>query len=107
MGAFSIEFANPRHQHEYTALKANPLPPEVNLIPGIIDSTVNYIEHPQVICDRILQAVDAVGDKERVIAGVDCGFGTFAGWEMVAPTVVWAKFSALAEGAKLASARLW
>lgn len=107
VGAFSIEFANPRHQHEYAALKANPLPPEVILVPGIIDSTVNYIEHPEVICSRILEAVDAVGDKERVIAGADCGFGTFAGWEMVAPTVVWAKFAALAEGARLASTRLW
>ncbi|MCB1746415.1 MAG: cobalamin-independent methionine synthase II family protein [Gammaproteobacteria bacterium] len=107
VGAFAIEFANPRHQHEYAALKANPLPPEVLVLPGVIDSTVNYIEHPQVICNRILEAVDAVGDKERVIAGVDCGFGTFAGWEMVAQSVVWAKFAALAEGARLASAKLW
>lgn len=107
VGAFSIEFANPRHQHEYTALKAQPLPDNVNVIPGVIDSTVNYVEHPQVICNRILEAVDAVGDKERVIAGCDCGFGTFAGWEMVAPDVVWAKFAALAEGAKMASAKLY
>ncbi len=107
VGAFSIEFANPRHQHEYAALKANPLPQGVVLIPGVIDSTVNYIEHPQVICNRILEAVEAVGDKERVIAGADCGFGTFAGWEMVAASVVWKKFEALAEGARLASARLW
>jgi 5-methyltetrahydropteroyltriglutamate--homocysteine methyltransferase len=107
VGGFAIEFANPRHQHEYAALKKNPLPDDVLLIPGIIDSTVNYIEHPQVICNRILEAVDAVGDKERVIAGSDCGFGTFAGWEMVAGSVVWAKFAALAEGARLASAKLW
>lgn len=107
VGAFSIEFANPRHQHEYAALKKHPLPDGVNLIPGVIDSTVNYIEHPQVICNRILEAVDAVGDKERVLAGADCGFGTFAGWEMVARSVVWAKFAALAEGARLASAKLW
>jgi len=77
------------------------------LIPGVIDSTVNYIEHPQVVCNRILEAVDAVGDKERVIAGVDCGFGTFAGWEMVAQSVVWAKLAAQAEGARLASDILW
>ncbi len=107
VGAFSIEFANPRHQHEYAALKANPLRDDAILIPGVIDSTVNYIEHPQVICNRILEAVDAVGDKERVIAGADCGFGTFAGWEMVAASVVWAKFAALAEGARLASEKLW
>lgn len=107
VGAFSLEFANPRHQHEYAVLKKNPLPDDTLLLAGVIDSTVNYIEHPQVICNRILEAVDAVGDKERVIAGVDCGFGTFAGWEMVAASVVWKKFAALAEGARLASAKLW
>lgn len=107
VGAFSLEFANPRHQHEYAVLKKNPLPEDTLLLAGVIDSTVNYIEHPQVICNRILEAVDAVGDKERVIAGVDCGFGTFAGWEMVAASVVWKKFAALAEGARLASAELW
>jgi len=107
VGAFSVEFANPRHQHEYSALKQYPLPKDKLLIPGVIDSTVNYIEHPQVVCNRILEAVAAVGDKERVIAGADCGFGTFAGWEMVAATVVWKKFEALAEGARLASRQLW
>jgi 5-methyltetrahydropteroyltriglutamate--homocysteine methyltransferase len=107
VGALSIEFANPRHQHEYAALKKCGMPKDKILIPGVIDSTVNYIEHPQVICNRILEAVDAVGDKERVIAGADCGFGTFAGWEMVAQSVVWAKFAALAEGARLASQKLW
>lgn len=107
VGAFSMEFANPRHQHEYSALKQYPLPKDKLLIPGVIDSTVNYIEHPQVVCNRILEAVAAVGDKERVIAGADCGFGTFAGWEMVAASVVWKKFEALAEGARLASRQLW
>lgn len=107
VGAFSVEFANPRHQHEYAALRKYPLPKDRILIPGVIDSTVNYIEHPQVICNRILEAVDAVGDRERVIAGADCGFGTFAGWEMVAASVVWKKFEALAAGARLASAKLW
>lgn len=107
VGAFAIEFANPRHQHEYAALKKIGLPDDTILVPGIIDSTVNYIEHPQVVCNRILEAVDAVGDRERVIAGCDCGFGTFAGWEMVADSVVWAKFAALAEGARMASDKLW
>ena len=107
VGAFLIEFANPRHQHEYGELKKHPLPDDAILIPGVIDSTVNYIEHPQVVCNRILEAVDAVGDKERVIAGVDCGFGTFAGWEMVAQSVVWAKLASQAEGARLASDILW
>jgi 5-methyltetrahydropteroyltriglutamate--homocysteine methyltransferase len=107
VGAFSIEFANPRHQHEYAAFKRFPLAKDKLLIPGVIDSTVNYVEHPQVVCNRILEAVAAVGDRERVIAGADCGFGTFAGWEMVAPSVVWKKFEALAEGARLASGKLW
>ena len=89
VGAFSVEFANPRHQHEYAALKKHPLKKDKILIPGVIDSTVNYIEHPQVICNRLLEAVSVVGDRERVIAGADCGFGTFAGWEMVAASVVW------------------
>ena len=107
VGAFSLEFANPRHQHEYAALQACPLPNDALLIAGVIDSTVNYIEHPEVIRNRIVEAVNALGDKERVIAGVDCGFGTFAGWEMVAESVVWKKFEALAAGARLASSALW
>ncbi|HMM75996.1 MAG TPA: methionine synthase [Gammaproteobacteria bacterium] len=107
VGAFSVEFANPRHQHEYAAVKNNPLPQDVILIPGVIDSTVNYIEHPQVVCNRLLEAVAVVGDRERVIAGCDCGFGTFAGWEMVAASVVYKKFEALAEGARLATRALW
>jgi 5-methyltetrahydropteroyltriglutamate--homocysteine methyltransferase len=107
VGAFSMEFANPRHQHEYAALKDHPLPKDAILIPGVIDSTVNYVEHPHVVRNRILEAVAVVGDRERVIASCDCGFGTFAGWEMVAPSVVWAKFTTLAEGARLASDQLW
>jgi 5-methyltetrahydropteroyltriglutamate--homocysteine methyltransferase len=89
VGAYSIEFANPRHQHEYEAIKKNPLPKDKALIPGVLDSTVNYVEHPHVVRNRILEAVDAVGDRERVIAGTDCGFGTLAGWELVAPSLVW------------------
>ena len=107
VGAFSMEFANPRHQHEYEALKKHPLPDDAILIPGVVDSTVNYVEHPHVVRNRILEAVEAVGDRERVIAGCDCGFSTLAGWEMVAPSVVWSKFESLAEGARLASEKLW
>ena len=107
VGAFSLEFANPRHQHEYASLKLQPLPDDILLLAGVIDSTVNYVEHPQVVCNRILEAVDAVGDKERVIAGADCGFGTFAGWECVAASVVWKKFESLNEGARMASEKLW
>ncbi len=107
VGALSLEMANPRHQHEYKVLKQYPLPDSTVLIPGVIDSTVNYIEHPQVVADRICQAVEAVGDRSRVIAGSDCGFGTFAGWEMVAEDVVWAKLKACSEGARIATERLW
>lgn len=106
VGALSIEFANPRHQHEYAALAANPLPADMALVPGVIDSTTNFVEHPQVVANRILEAVRTVGDASRVIAGVDCGFGTFAGFSHVAPSVVWLKLAALAEGAAIASRTL-
>jgi 5-methyltetrahydropteroyltriglutamate--homocysteine methyltransferase len=107
VGALSIEFANPRHQHEYRVLRRHPLPDSMVLLPGVIDTTTNYVEHPEVVADRICRAVEAVGDRTRVIASTDCGFGTFAGSEMVAPTVVWAKLAALAEGAAIATERLW
>ena len=107
VGALSIELANPRHQHEYKVFKKYPLPDSMLLLPGVIDSTVNYIEHPEVVADRLCQAVEVVGDRSRVIASTDCGFGTFAGWGLVAESVVWAKLRTLREGADLASARLW
>ncbi len=107
VGALSIELANPRHQHEYKALRRYPLPETMLLIPGVIDSTTNYIEHPEIVADRICQVVEVVGERSRVIAGSDCGFGTFAGWEMVPEGVVWAKLQACAEGAQIASQRLW
>jgi 5-methyltetrahydropteroyltriglutamate--homocysteine methyltransferase len=107
VGALSIPFANPRHQHEYKVLARHPLPDGMLLLPGVIDTTTNYVEHPEVVADRIGQAVDAVGDKTRVIASTDCGFGTFAGSEIVAHSVVWAKLGALTEGAALATRRLW
>jgi 5-methyltetrahydropteroyltriglutamate--homocysteine methyltransferase len=107
VGALSIEFANPRHQHEYAALKAAKLPPEFILIPGVIDTTTNFVEHPEVVANRICEAVDAVGDRTRVIASSDCGFGTFAGYELVASDVVWAKLKSCREGADIATRRLW
>ncbi len=107
VGALSIELANPRHQHEYKAFRQHPLPDSMLLIPGVIDSTTNYIEHPEIVADRLCQVVEAIGDRSRVIAGSDCGFGTFAGWEMVSESVVWAKLKVCAEGARLASQRLW
>ncbi|WP_421996648.1 cobalamin-independent methionine synthase II family protein [Reyranella sp.] len=107
VGALSVEFANPRHQHEYAALKRIGLPPEFLLLPGVIDSTTNYVEHPEVIANRICEAVDAVGDRSRVIASSDCGFGTFAGSELVAEDVVWAKLRSCRDGAAIATRRLW
>jgi 5-methyltetrahydropteroyltriglutamate--homocysteine methyltransferase len=107
VGALAIELANPRHQHEYKVFKTYPLPDTMLLIPGVIDSTTNYIEHPEVVADRICRVVDTVGDRSRVIAGTDCGFGTFAGYEMVAESVVWAKLKACSEGARIATQRLW
>jgi len=107
VGALSIEFANPRHQHEYDALRTNPLPAHMLLMPGVLDTTTNFVEHPEVVARRLQEAVSAVGDRERVIAGTDCGFGTFAGREYVADEIVWVKLAAAAEGARIASQRLW
>lgn len=107
VGALSVELANPRHQHEYAAFKRYPLPDSMLFLPGVIDTTTNYVEHPEVVANRLGQAVDAVGDRSRVIASVDCGFGTFSGWNLVAESVVWAKLRTLVEGAALASTRLW
>jgi len=107
VGALSLPLANPRHQHEYRVLRQHRLPDGMLLLPGVIDTTTNYVEHPEVVADRICAAVEAVGDRTRVIASTDCGFGTFAGSEMVAHDVVWAKLAALRDGAALASRRLW
>jgi 5-methyltetrahydropteroyltriglutamate--homocysteine methyltransferase len=107
VGALSLPLANPRHQHEYRVLRQHRLPDTMLLLPGVIDTTTNYVEHPEVVADRICAAVEAVGDRTRVIASTDCGFGTFAGSEMVAHSVVWAKLGALREGAAIASRRLW
>jgi 5-methyltetrahydropteroyltriglutamate--homocysteine methyltransferase len=101
----SFEGANPRHEHEWRAFQQVRLG-QKKIIPGVIDSTSNFIEHPQVIADRIVRFAGAAG-KERVIAGSDCGFATFAGKPTVHPSIVWAKLAALAEGARLASAELW
>ena len=107
VGALSIGFASPAHQHEVKVLARNPPPPSMLLAAGVIDTTTNVVEHPEVVADRICQVVEAVGDATRVIASTDCGFGTFAGSDMVAESVVWAKLRALSEGAALATRRLW
>ncbi|MES1938192.1 methionine synthase [Salinisphaera hydrothermalis] len=107
VGALSIPLGNPRHEHETVAFKHNPLPEHMVLLPGVIDVTTNYLEHPEVVANRICASVEAVGSRERIIAGTDCGFGTFASYEFVAPDVAWAKLGTLAEGAAIASTRLW
>ncbi len=107
VGALSIEFANPRHAHEYSALRRVPFPKDMILIPGVIESTSNFVEHPEVVAQRIEQAVAAVGERERVVASADCGFGTFTRREWVIEPVVWLKLRAIREGADIASARLW
>ncbi len=107
VGALTLEFANPRHQHEYAALAKHPLPAHMLLLPGVIDTTTNFVEHPQVVAKRLLEAVTAVGDRERVIASTDCGFGTFTGREWVVAPVVWQKLAALRAGADIASQTLW
>jgi 5-methyltetrahydropteroyltriglutamate--homocysteine methyltransferase len=107
VGALSIEFSNPRHAHEYAALRKHPLPDGMILIPGVIETTSNFVEHPEVVARRIQEAAAAVGDRERVIASTDCGFGTFTNREWVIEPAVWLKLKSLREGADIASQRLW
>jgi 5-methyltetrahydropteroyltriglutamate--homocysteine methyltransferase len=107
VGALSIEFANPRHQHEYQALRRHKLPAHMMLLPGVVDTTTNIVEHPEVVAQRLQEAVAVVGDRERIIASADCGFGTFTGREWVVEPAVWLKLKAMRQGADLASARLW
>jgi 5-methyltetrahydropteroyltriglutamate--homocysteine methyltransferase len=106
VGALSLPLASPRHQHELKAFRRHPLPDGMLFLPGVVDSTTNVVEHPEVVANRIAAAVDAVGDHTRVLASVDCGFGTFAGSQLVEESVVWAKLRALRQGADLAGERL-
>jgi 5-methyltetrahydropteroyltriglutamate--homocysteine methyltransferase len=104
--SISIEAANPRHEHEWAVWKDTRLPDGKVLIPGVIDSTCNYIEHPELVAQRIVNFANVVG-RENVIAGVDCGFGTFAAHNLIYPRIAWAKLRVLAEGAELATRELW
>jgi 5-methyltetrahydropteroyltriglutamate--homocysteine methyltransferase len=106
VGAFVLPFANPRHAHETSAIAALPLAEDQLLVAGVIDTLTNFIEHPEVVADRIERAARAVGDPHRVIAGTDCGFDTSAGMGRVSEDIVWAKLVALRDGARLASKRL-
>jgi 5-methyltetrahydropteroyltriglutamate--homocysteine methyltransferase len=100
-GAYSIEAANPRHEHEWKLWTRTPLPADKLLIPGVVSHATNIIEHPEIVADRIVRFAKIVG-RERVIAGTDCGLGF-----RVHPQIAWAKLKTLAEGATLATRQLW
>jgi 5-methyltetrahydropteroyltriglutamate--homocysteine methyltransferase len=103
----SFEGANPRHEHEWAVFKEIKLPDDKVIIPGVLDSTTNFIEHPELVAQRLVRYAEVVG-RERVIAGTDCGFATFARSKpIVEPEIAWAKFKAMSEGARLASSQLW
>jgi 5-methyltetrahydropteroyltriglutamate--homocysteine methyltransferase len=104
--ALLLEGANPRHNHEWEVWKTAKLPQDKVLVPGVVETTCNFVEHPELVAQRIIRYADLVG-RERVMAGSDCGFGTFAGFGPVHPSVGWMKLKAMAEGAKIASAKLW
>ena len=106
IGGLLIEGANPRHAHEWAVFRDARLPEDMIVIPGVISSTTNYIEHPLLVAERIGRYAELLG-RERVIAGSDCGFGTFAGFGPVDPDVTYLKLRSLAEGAAIASRRLW
>ena len=105
-GCYSFEAANPRHEHEWQDWKRVKLPDDKMLMPGVITQSTVLVEHPELVAQRIARFVDIVG-RERVIASADCGFASFAGSNEVHPSIVWAKFAALVEGARIASKRLW
>ncbi len=104
--ALLVEGANPRHEHEWEAWTTIKLPDDKVLVPGVVASSNNYVEHPEVVAQRLARYAGVVG-KERVIAGTDCGFGTFAGFGPVYPAFAWMKLRSLADGARMASQRLW
>jgi 5-methyltetrahydropteroyltriglutamate--homocysteine methyltransferase len=105
--AVAFPGANPRHEHEWKIWRDSiKLPEGKIIIPGVIDSTSNFVEHPEVVCDRIVRYERVVG-RDNMIAGVDCGFGTFAGRLQVDSKIVWMKLASLVEGARMASAQIW
>lgn len=106
VGSLLFESSNPRHAHEWQVFKDTKLPDDLVLIPGVIDSTTNFVEHPKLVAERIQRFADIVG-RERVIAGSDCGFSTFAGYGAVDEDIVFAKLASMSEGAAFASKRLW
>ena len=107
VGGFVLPFANPRHAHEVRCLEALPPADDQVIVAGVIDSLTNFVEHPELVAERIERVADAIDDPSRVIAGTDCGFDTSAGMGRVAEDVVWAKLAALRDGARIASGRLF
>ncbi|HTH33364.1 MAG TPA: cobalamin-independent methionine synthase II family protein [Xanthobacteraceae bacterium] len=107
VGGFFLPFANPRHAHEFRCFTKHPLKDDQILVAGVIDPLTNFVEHPDVVADRIERVAAVIGDPSRVLAGTDCGFDTSAGWGRVAEDVVWAKLKSLRDGARLASGRLF
>jgi 5-methyltetrahydropteroyltriglutamate--homocysteine methyltransferase len=107
VGGFVLPFANPRHAHEFRCFAKHPLADDQILVAGVIDSLTNFVEHPEVVADRLERVAAVVGDPTRVLAGTDCGFDTSAGWGRVAEDVVWAKLASMRDGARLASQRLF
>ena len=107
VGGFMMPFANPRHQHEISVFRDLPLKRDQYLIAGVIDTLTNFVEHPEVVAQRLERAAEAVGDPSRVIAGTDCGFDTSAGMGRVSADVVWAKLRAMRNGADIAADRLF
>jgi 5-methyltetrahydropteroyltriglutamate--homocysteine methyltransferase len=107
VGGLMLPFANPRHAHEFRCFEKHRLADDQILVAGVIDSLTNFVEHPEVVADRIERVVGVIGDPSRVLAGTDCGFDTSAGWGRVAEDVVWAKLASLRDGARLASKRLF
>jgi 5-methyltetrahydropteroyltriglutamate--homocysteine methyltransferase len=99
--------ANPRHEHEYRLLERHRLPDDMLLIAGVIDTTTNYIEHPEVVADRLERVAKALGDPHRVMAATDCGFETTSGLAPVADEIVWQKLRAMRDGAQLATKRMF
>jgi 5-methyltetrahydropteroyltriglutamate--homocysteine methyltransferase len=106
-GTFLFSMANPRHEHEYRVFERLPLPDGANIVAGVVDSTTNYVEHPEVVADRIERVARAVGEPSRVMAGPDCGFDTAADFGVIAEDVAWAKLAALRAGADIAAKRLF
>ncbi len=107
VGGLVLPFANPRHAYEFRCFARHPLADDQLLVAGVIDPLTNFVEHPEVVADRIERVAAVVGDSSRVLAGTDCGFDTSAGWGRVAADVVWAKLASLRDGARLASKRLF